>query len=108
MKNDKGLFIKNPRFWRIPRKKKKKIPKDTFYCYTPTSEPGNMDDGQWGYTIDTCTFSTYVKIKDIKRASWMDDEYVEEFGEIEENVCKLTKGIIDDQCKICGSRYGKW
>ena len=46
-KNEKGLFVKNPHFWRIPRKKKKQIPKDTFYCYTPTSKPGIMKDGRW-------------------------------------------------------------
>lgn len=43
MKNEKGLFIKSPNYWRIPRKLKKQIPKDTPYCYAPTSAFGIME-----------------------------------------------------------------
>ena len=49
MKNNKGLFIKDPNKSRIPRKLKKQIPKDTVYCYTPLSEPRIMEDGVWGF-----------------------------------------------------------
>ncbi len=103
-KNEKGLFIKNPNFWRIPRKKKKQIPKNTHYCYTPTSEPGIMDDGKWGYTIKMCPFYTYRKLRDLK-PDYLDKDDLIEFGEDSVGCCSLLKCEIDDCCKYCGSRY---
>ena len=105
-KNEKGLFVKNPHFWRIPRKKKKQIPKDTFYCYTPTSKPGIMKDGRWGYTIKTCPFYSWRKIKDLKPLpDYLDESDLGEFGEDTVGWCKIVKGEIDDQCKSCGAKY---
>ena len=95
---------------RIPRKKKKLIPKDTPYCYTPTSGFKDLGDGRYGFTTKVCPFYSYIKIKDIplkNRPKWMDDEYVAEFGEKEEAWCRLVKFEIDDQCKSCGERYPK-
>jgi hypothetical protein len=103
MKNSKGLFIKNPKFWRVPRKLKKKIPKDTHYCYTPTSKSGVMDDGSWGYTIKLCGFYDWLKIKDLK-PPYLDEQ---DLGEETVGYCKLIKCEIDDQCKSCGQRYNK-
>jgi|TARA_R110000796_G_scaffold742_6_gene2783 hypothetical protein len=62
------------------------IPKDTLYCYTPTSKPGMMDDGRWGYTIDSCPFYEHV------------DGLV--------GHCKLLKCEVMDQVKECGENYG--
>tara|TARA_R110000803_G_scaffold4416_5_gene14877 strand:- start:1225 stop:1509 length:285 start_codon:yes stop_codon:yes gene_type:complete len=93
---------------RIPRKKKKLIPKGTPYCYIPTSSFGDMGDGEWGYTIKTCPFYKGVKVMDIpvsKRPHWMDDEYIQEFGDEFVGWCKLVKCEIDDQCKSCGYGY---
>ncbi len=107
MKNEKGLFIKNPNFWRVPRKKKKLIPKDTFYCYTPTSGMMTFKDGTYGYKIKTCAFLDYIKYLDMpKRPSWMDDEFLEDYGNETTSWCKLVKTTIDDQCKSCGLKYG--
>lgn len=106
MKNSKGLFIKNPNFWRVPRKLKKQIPKDTHYCYTPTSDWKTFKDGKQGYSIKLCPFYTYIKIKDMKPIpDWMDHEYLNEFGEQEDSWCKLIKYGIEDQCKNCGLKY---
>jgi hypothetical protein len=103
MKNDKGLFIKDPNFWRVPRKLKKQIPKNTPYCYTPTSTPGIMKDGRWGYTIKPCPLYTWKKYKDmIPTPKWMDKEDMKKYGEDSAGYCKLVKGEIDDQCKNCG------
>lgn len=108
MKNSKGLFVKNPNTWRVPRKIKKKIPKDTFYCYTPLTNPGVMEDGKWGFKIKTCPFLTYIKIKDMNpKPSWMDDEFLAEYGEEEVSWCGVVKVEIEDQCKSCGLRYPK-
>lgn len=108
MKNSKGLYIKRE-YNRIPRKLKKKIPKDTFYCYIPLTKPGFMEDGKWGYKIKLCPFSTYIKIKDMKPIpSWCDQEYIDKYGDEETNWCKLIKGEIEDQCKSCGLKQGKW
>ena len=104
-KNEKGLFVKNPHFWRIPRKKKKQIPKDTFYCYTPTSKPGIMKDGRWGYTIKTCPFYDWKKLRDIK-PDYLDEDDLVKYGEDSVGYCTLVKVEIDDQCKSCGSKYG--
>lgn len=108
MKNSKGLFIKNPNFWRVPRKMKKKIPKDTFYCYTPTSGMKHFKDGNYGYSIKTCTFLDYIKYKDMPKKSWMDEEFLEDYSEDTTTWCKLVKCEIDDQCKSCGLKYGKF
>lgn len=103
MKNEKGLFIKNPNFWRIPRKLKKKIPKNTHYCYIPTSGFGKLKDGRYGFTIKTCHFFKHEKYKDMKpQPDWIDDEFLEEHGEVTDGWCKLIKGCIEDQCKSCG------
>jgi hypothetical protein len=96
MKNEKGLFIKDPNFWRVPRKLKKKIPKDTFYCYTPTSKPGIMKDGKWGYSIKLCPFYTWKKLNDIK-PDYLNEDDLKKFGEDEVGYCKLIKYEIDDQ-----------
>lgn len=109
MKNEKGLFIKSPYYWRVPRKLKKQIPKDTHYCYTPLSKPGIMEDGKWGYYIKVCSFYTHIKYKDMKPIpEWMDQEFLDEYGEQKESWCKLIKYGIDDQCKSCGLKTGKY
>lgn len=105
LKNEKGLFVKNTNFYRIPRKKKKQIPKDTFYCYTPTSTPGFMEDGKWGYNIKLCPFYDWRKIKDLK-PKYLDAEDLIKYGGETVGYCKLVKCEIDDQCKRCGERYG--
>lgn len=106
MKNEKGLFIKDPDKWRIPRKLKKQIPKDTHYCYTPTSGMQHFKDGSYGYTIDRCTFWDYIKIKNMEPLpDYLDEEYVKKYGEEKGGWCKLVKCMIDDQCKSCGLKY---
>ena len=107
MKNDKGLFIKSPNYWRIPRKLKKRIPKDTPYCYTPTSDFGIMEDGRYGYTIKTCPFYSWRKIKDLKPLpDYLDESDLGGFGEDTVGWCKIVKGEIDDCCKSCGLKHG--
>lgn len=107
MKNEKGLFVKNPNFWRVPRKKKKQIPKDTFYCYTPTSGMQRFKNGTYGYTIKICPFLTYRKYTDmVPLPGWIDESFLEEYSDEVDSWCKLIKGIIDDQCKLCGLKYG--
>ncbi len=95
---------------RVPRKKKKQIPKDTPYCYTPISGMIYPKDGGLPYyKIKTCPFYDYIKIGDISvkdRPRWMDDEYVSDFGDEDIAWCKLVKCDIDDQCKSCGEREG--
>lgn len=106
MKNNKGLFIKSPNYWRIPRKLKKQIPKDTPYCYTPTSNFEIMDDGGYGYTIKLCPFYSWRKIKDLNPLpDYLDAEDILKFGEDTVGWCKIVKGEIDDQCKSCGVKY---
>ena len=63
---------------RLPRKLKKKIPKDTPYCYTIT--------GRFlgGYYTKTCPF--YKHIEDV------------------DGHCKLLNCGVDDQIKSCGLR----
>lgn len=108
MKNDRGLFVKNPNFFRIPRKKKKQIPKDTFYCYTPTSGMKFLKGGEYGYTIKLCPYFDYRKYKDMKPTPyWIDEEFLEKHGEEKEGWCKLVKCEIEDQCKSCSLKYGK-
>lgn len=109
MKNDKGLFIKDPDFFRIPRKLKKKIPKNTFYCYTPTSGFKELKNGKYGYAIKLCPFYTWMKYKDMyPLPDWVDKEFLDEFSESCNGWCKLGKCEIDDQCKSCGLKIEKW
>jgi len=63
MKNEKGLFIKNPNKFKVPRKIKKQIPKDTFYCYTPTSSMKYFKDGTYGYSIKTLYFFCFYLLR---------------------------------------------
>lgn len=106
MKNEKGLFIKNPNFWRVPRKLKKQIPSNTHYCYIPTSKPGIMDCGRWGYTIKVCPFYAWIKYKDMKPIpDWMDSEDIQKYGEEKVGWCKLVKCEVMDHCKSCGLKY---
>jgi hypothetical protein len=109
MKNEKGKFVKDPNKSRIPRKLKKQIPKDTVYCYTPTSGMKYFKNGTYGYSIKVCPFSTYIKYEDMNpKPNWIDQEFLDEFGKNETNWCKLVKYKIDDQCKSCGLKYPKW
>ena len=105
MRNNKGLFIKNPNFWRIPRKLKKKIPNNTFYCYTPTSGMKHFKDGSYGYSIKLCPFYDWKKLIDIK-PDYLDEDDLIKYGEESVGYCKLIKCEIDDQCKSCGLKYG--
>ena len=105
MRNNKGLFIKNPNFWRIPRKLKKQIPNNTFYCYTPTSDWKIFKDGKQGYSIKLCPFYDWKKLNDIK-PDYLDKDDLIKYGEEVVGFCKLIKCEIDDQCKSCGLKYG--
>jgi hypothetical protein len=71
---------------RIPRKKKKKIPKDTFYCYTATSGMIYPKDGLPYYTVKKCPY--YTGIKGVR------------------GHCSLLKCDVFDQVKECGQRLG--
>lgn len=62
---------------RIPRKLKKKIPKNTPYCYLPDYEKNAKEIG-WTYWIKPCPF--------YQPGGW----------------CKIIKDEIEDQCKSCG------
>jgi len=75
---------------RIPRKKKKKIPKG-LYCYTFVKTLSNEDGSYRGYKIKPCPFYD----KPIDRGGV--------FGR-----CKLLKCEVMDQCKECGLNYGKY
>ena len=106
MKNSKGLFTKTDKL-RIPRKLKKKIPSNTFYCYTPTSAPKTLKDGKFGYTIKLCPFYTWRKFKDMKPVpEWMSEEDLILYGNDSAGYCKLINYEIDDQCKSCGLKIG--
>jgi hypothetical protein len=72
-------FMANKKY-RIPRKKKKKIPKGIPYCYTPIDY--NIKEGV--YSIKYCPFHT--RKKDL-------DEW-----------CNLLQHEVDDSCKICNQR----
>lgn len=107
LKNEKGLFIKNPDRQRIPRKLKKQIPKNTHYCYSPIKFP--CDENNWKYEIKCCPFYGHIKIKDMKPyPDWMDEEFINKYGEETTGWCKLIKYEIEDQCKSCGINQGKW
>lgn len=73
---------------RIPRKLKKKIPKDTFYCYTHISGMIYPKDGLPYYKIKKCPF--YKHIDGL------------------EGYCSLVKHDIIDQVKECDERIGKF
>lgn len=113
MKNSKGLFVKNPNRWRVPRKLKKKIPKDTVYCYTYNGKHGEDWNDEYKthlpwYGVNYCPFATNIKIKDMKPIpKWADEDYLKEFGEESIEWCKLVKYEIEDSCKSCGLKYGK-
>lgn len=113
MKNSKGLFVKDPNRWRVPRKLKKKIPKDTVYCYTPTGETGVIWNEEYQtevpwYGIKKCHFYTRKKYKGMKpQPEWIDEEFLNKYKDVEQGWCKLVKYEIDDQCKSCGLRCGK-
>ncbi len=72
---------------RIPRKKKKLIPKDTHYCYTAISDMIYPKEGLPYYKTKVCPFYKHIDGVD--------------------GFCKLIKYDIDDQCKSCGERLGK-
>ena len=71
---------------RIPRKKKKKIPKDTPYCYTPLSGMQDLGGGRYGYKIKSCPYYKHVDGLD--------------------GHCSLLNCEVTDQVKECGERYG--
>ena len=105
MKNEKGLFIKRE-YSRVPRKLKKKVPKNTHYCYIATSGFKKFEDGSYGYSIKTCDFYTHIKYNNmVIKPGWIDDEFLEEHGNKETSWCSLVKTTIDDQCKSCGIGY---
>jgi hypothetical protein len=66
---------------RIPRKLKKKIPKNTPYCYTPDHKKNAQQKELFPYWIKSCPF--YQHQEDIE--GW----------------CRLVKGEVMDQCKSC-------
>lgn len=68
---------------RIPRKLKKKIPKNTPYCYS-FSKKLNRKENVFGYHIKPCGFYKYLT----------------GIG----GCCTLIKCEIDDQVKSCGLR----
>lgn len=72
---------------RIPRKKKKQIPKNTPYCYI------------YGKICPFYTRKSYNEMN--PTPSWVDVEFLEEYGDIKSGWCKLVKYEIDDQCKSC-------
>lgn len=74
--------------YRVPRKKKKKIPSNTFYCYKYDVDRNEKDPISNGFWIKTCCF---YKNKD---------------GLI--GYCKLLKDEIEDQVKICDQKEGDW
>jgi len=67
---------------RIPRKKKKLIPKDIPYCYTPIG----YDNETHIYHTKVCPFYKHVDGLE----GW----------------CKLVKYEVDDQCKVCSIKMG--
>ena len=68
---------------RIPRKLKKKIPKNTPYCYVPDFKKNAQQKSLFPYWIKPCPFYQHTG-KEI-------------FG-----WCKLIKYEVMDQCKSCG------
>lgn len=73
---------------RIPRKKKKKIPKDTFYCYTAMSNMIFPDEGLPYFKIKPCPY--YNNMKEII------------------GFCSLLKCEVIDQVKECNESIGRY
>lgn len=71
---------------KIPRKKKKQIPKDTFYCYKSISGMIYPKEGLSYYKIKSCIFYNHIKGL--------------------EGYCRLLKCEVTDQVKECGEGYG--
>ena len=69
---------------RIPRKIKKKIPKNTPYCYQIDNKKQRKEKG-FVFHIKSCVFYKYTGSI---------------FGH-----CKLFNCEVEDQCKSCGLRY---
>ena len=72
---------------RIPRKKKKLIPENTYYCYTPTSKVIKEKGRLSYYHFKPCKFYNHV-------------EGIRGF-------CSLLKDEIIDKVKECGERERK-
>ena len=68
---------------RIPRKLKKKIPKNTPYCYEPDYKKNAQQKSLFPYWIKLCPFYQHT-------------------GEEIFGWCKLIKYEVMDQCKSCG------
>jgi hypothetical protein len=67
---------------KIPRKLKKKVPKNTPYCYVPDFKKNAQQKELFPYWIKTCPFYQYQ--------------------EVIEGWCRLVKCEVMDQCKSCG------
>jgi hypothetical protein len=67
---------------RIPRKLKKKIPKNTSYCYVPDHKKNAKQKELFPYWIKSCPFYQHQEGID----GW----------------CRLVKDEVMDQCKSCG------
>lgn len=94
--------------FRIPRKKKKQIPKG-LYCYELRSGFKLLNSGRWGVEVKPCPFLGEIKIGEIPvnhKPKWMDKEYIDEFSNEKIEWCCLVKMEVDDQCKSCGLKYG--
>ncbi len=66
---------------RIPRKLKKKIPKNTPYCYVPDFKKNAQQKELFPYWIKSCPF-------------YQQQEGIEGW-------CRLVKNEVMDQCKSC-------
>lgn len=90
---------------RIPRKLKKKIPKNTPYCYTPIEFPSK--ENNFVYKVKPCHFYTHKNYEDMSpRPSWIDEGVLAEIAGGWNGWCKLIKEEVDDQCKSCGLKLG--
>jgi hypothetical protein len=68
---------------RIPRKLKKKIPKNTPYCYEPDYKKNAQQKSLFPYWIKPCPFYQHT-------------------GEEIFGWCRIIKNEVMDQCKSCG------
>jgi hypothetical protein len=68
---------------RIPRKLKKKIPKNTPYCYEPDYKKNAQQKSLFPYWIKPCPFYQHT-------------------GEKIFGWCRIIKNEVMDQCKSCG------
>lgn len=73
---------------RMPRKIKKKIPKDTVYCYVYDEKKNRKNKELGSYYIKPCGFYEYLDGL--------------------EGRCKLCNCGVTDQVKSCSLRYPKW